>query len=59
MDAEIIRIVEATLIPSIGDSVFKDFIEDSGRVFAKIFGDSPKRPTVVQSLFNVRAIIKG
>lgn len=57
--AEIIRIVETSLIPSIGNPVFKDFNGDSGRVFAKIFGDSRERLTVIQSLFNVSTIIKG
>ena len=59
VNAKVIRIVETTSVPRIGDPVFKDLIGNGRWIFAEIFGDGPERFPFVQRFFNVRAINKS
>lgn len=59
VNAKVVWIVEAALVPCIGNPVFKHLIRDGRGILAEAFGDFPKGLSFIQRLLNKRAILEG
>lgn len=59
VNAEIVRVVEAALVPGILNSVKSDFLGNGCRIFTQISGDILERASIIQGVLNKQTVIEG